>query len=534
MAGAMFHVFVEGPVDDGPLALPELAEAMSKRYGIAAGELVSRLKRGRFRVKSNVDGATAGKYKLDLEGIGARVVIEDASLSPPTNTPVAGVPAVVRPSQPSLPPVNQTIMGGQIERAPASSSSPPPFGKPSSNPGLPNTGLRAPAQPAPRAPTPAPVAAPAARPTPVPTTPPVTGLAAAGPQHARAATPSTGPQHQRAATPAPAPGHGGFGGHGGHGGQAGTTPPSNRPSAPPSALAGYARPSTPPPIANTHMGGPAHQRPSTPIPTDMVSGLSAGFGDAAQVDLGAFAQSNFSLASLDGEEAAPAANQFDAPPEPPPEEEKPVVTMKAAKPKAEAAPKKTAPPANKPMDLFAPPDAGDQDLAVDLATEEIEEIAARKTPSPTVRPATQPVPSSSSSLPSMRRASTPIPVAGGEPVYGTSVVGERFSRGNFVLGIVIALAVGFVPAHFIANMREKSAFAEIDRQVAAMDAAADSQETYAALDAARDKMLDEKQSARTMIALTSMGIWAIVAVGVAFAFFRANAAKSKKQQPQNA
>lgn len=281
------------------------------------------------------------------------------------------------------------------------------------------------------------------------------------------------------------------------------------------------------------MGGPAHQRPSTPIPTDMASGLAAGFGEAAQIDLGAFGQSNFSLASLDGEEAAPAANQFDAPPDLPPEDDKPVVTMKT-KPKAEAAAPKPKAAPQKAMDLFAPPDAGDQDLAVDLATEEIEEIAARKAPSPTVRPATQPAaPTSSSSLPSMRRASTPIPVAGGESMYGTSVGSVRFSRGNFLLGIVVALVIGFVPAHFIANMREKSAFAEIDQKVAAMDAAADSQETYAALDAARDKMLEEKQSARTMIALTSMGIWAIVAAGVAFAFFRASAAKPKKQ-PQNA
>ena len=363
-----------------------------------------------------------------------------------------------------------------------------------------------------------------------PTTPPVTGLAAAGPQHARAATPSVGPQHPRPSTPPPVHGHGGFGGHGGHGGQAGTTPPSNRPSTPPSALAGYARPSTPPPIAAAQ-GGPAYQRPSTPIPSDVASGLSAGYGDAAQVDLGAFAQSQFSLSSLDGEDSPAASNQFDAPPAAlPPEDDKPVVTMKA-KPKAEAAPKPKAPAANKPMDLFAPPDAGDQDLSVDLATEEVAEIVARRGSTvPPVNAAPQPPPSSSSSLPSMRRASTPLPVAGGEPVYGTSMAAERFSRGNFVLGIVVALAIGFVPAHFVANMREKTAFAEFDRQVAAMDASADSQETYAALDAAREKLLEEKQSARTMIALTSMALWAVVAAAVAFAFFRMSASKPKPKQ----
>jgi hypothetical protein len=84
-----------------------------------------------------------------------------------------------------------------------------------------------------------------------------------------------------------------------------------------------------------------------------------------------------------------------------------------------------------------------------------------------------------------------------------------------------------VPAHLVANMREKSAFAQIDNQVAAAHASADSQELYAALDGAREKLLDDKQSARTMIALTSMLIWAVISAGVAFAFFRYAKPKAK-------
>ena len=393
---ATFNVFVEGPVDDSPMGLPELADAMSERYGIPAADLVARLKRGRFRVKSNLDAASADRYRKDLESIGARVLVENSTLSP-TATPVAGTP-VLRPSGLSIPPA--TV----------------------------------------RAPTPPPT---------------------------------------RAATPA-------------HGS---TTPPPNRPTPPPSALAGYARPSTPPPMAG-------HQRPSTPIPSDMASGLSAGFGDSAQADLGALGDGSLSLASLDGEAAPAASNQFDT--SPLPEEEKAAVSFAPPKPKPKAtdAPRRKPGP-SKPMDLFAPPDAGDQDLVVDFATEEKDERAAKRATAP---PETAPAATT-------RRT----PVTADVSTFGKS---PPFSRGNFIAAIVVALAVGFVPAHVVANMREKSAFAAIDGKVAAAYAAADSPETYEALDGARESFLDDKQSKRTMIALTSMLLWAVISAGVAFALLR--------------
>jgi hypothetical protein len=43
---------------------------------------------------------------------------------------------------------------------------------------------------------------------------------------------------------------------------------------------------------------------------------------------------------------------------------------------------------------------------------------------------------------------------------------------------------------------------------------------YEALDGAREKLLDDKQSKRTMIALTSMLLWFVVSAGVAFALLR--------------
>lgn len=401
-AMATFNVFVEGPVDESPTGLPDLADAMSRRYGLSAEDLVARLKRGRFRVKSNLDEATAERYRQDLAAIGARALVEDSTMSP-TATPVAGTP-VVRPSG----------------AAPAASAS---------------TGRGA---------------------------TPTSGLAAAG------------PAFHRPSTPIP-------------------TRPAQRPSTP---------------IPTT---GPAHQRPSTPIPSDVVSGLSAGFGDAAQADLGALSDGSLSLASLDGEEAPAASNQFDTAPS---IEEKPAVTF-APSAKTEPAPRNKPP--SKAMDLFAPPDAGDQDFAVDLATEEVEERAAKKASAPAE--ASSPPPSASSPPPAMRR--TPASMGAVEdPVHGTTVSATQFSRGHFIAGVVLALVIGFIPAHFVAAKRETSAFAAIDQRIEAAHAAADSTETYLALDGARTKLREDKQGTRTMIALTSMLLWAVISAGVGFAFFR--------------
>lgn len=339
---ATFNVFVEGAVDASPTGLPQLAEAMARRYGLASNELVARLRRGRFRVKSNVDAATAEKYRRDLESIGARVLIEDAAISP-TATPPAGVPAQ-RPSNLSLPPINER----------------------------------------------------------------------------------------------------------------------SRPSLPPSPLAG------------------APNQASQPIPA---SGLAAAFTETAQQDLGALSGGALSLAALDGSEDAP-------PPKPAPSPPPPEAAFAPPPPKQKA---KAKPEPAQPLDLFAPPDAEDANFAVDIADDEIAERAAKRASTPP---------------PNVTHTPTPVALPDAAP--------RQFSRPHFIAGVVLALVAGFVPAHFIASMREKDAFAAIDNQVATAHASVESFETYQALDAAREKFLDEKQSKRQSIALTSMLLWAVISAGVGF------------------
>ena len=75
---ALFDVYVEGATDPSPQALQRLAEVMAQRYGLPAGDLANRLAKGRFRVKANVDEATAQTYVSDLEAVGARVALVES------------------------------------------------------------------------------------------------------------------------------------------------------------------------------------------------------------------------------------------------------------------------------------------------------------------------------------------------------------------------------------------------------------------------------------------------------------------------
>src|SRR5580692_8796939 len=88
-----FHVYVVGAEDRSNAGLAAVAEAIAEHYGLPADDLLGRLSRGRFRVKTGVDRATADQYQRDLDKLGARVSIEPAS-------------PMDRPSGTSLPPPN--------------------------------------------------------------------------------------------------------------------------------------------------------------------------------------------------------------------------------------------------------------------------------------------------------------------------------------------------------------------------------------------------------------------------------------------
>lgn len=368
----MFHVFVEGATDDSPAGLSRLAQAMSAHYGIAAADLLTRLSKGRFRVKGNIDRATADSYVRDLTRLGARCTIEEAQ--------------------------------------PTQRLTPTPF--------------------------------PAMQP-PAPAAPP-----------------------QRTSSPA--------------------------------------------------IGGGQYQ-----------SGLAAAFsGEQPVASLGALESENFalSLASVDGadDRSGPVSATAFAPPAdtgmsasigPP-----------AAKPKTDKVAKGR--PKDEPLDMFAPPDAEEAALAVDIADDEKEFTARKRASTPpanvAVAPAepSQPVPRASTpamrrSAPSIQPATMPVAAA---PAAKKGLLAN--SNARFIAGVALSLGLGFVPAHFIGKMREDSAFEAIDRKVIGAQQLAETPEQYALLDKLRADQLAKKYSERRNAAIIAILVWAAVAGGLAFVWFK--------------
>ena len=118
---AAFHVFVEGATDGSPAGLSKLADAIAKHYGLPAADLLARLQKGRFRVKGNIDRATAETYARDLQRLGARCVIEEATADNSQRTTPLPFPA----QRPATPPAGLPSVGARPQPASALSSAPP-------------------------------------------------------------------------------------------------------------------------------------------------------------------------------------------------------------------------------------------------------------------------------------------------------------------------------------------------------------------------------------------------------------------------
>jgi hypothetical protein len=274
---------------------------------------------------------------------------------------------------------------------------------------------------------------------------------------------------------------------------------------------------------------------STPPAGVYQSGLSAAFSapDLPTADLGALSSgSGFALSSLDGHDAATAhSSSFGPPPEAAPAPP-PVAAKPAAKP---SAPAKAPRPRDVPVELdpFRPPDAGEEEQRVEIAADEIEHRARKRVSTPPATEALVPpiatppggVPVAPST-PAMRRSSasispvrqTPQPIAIVRPPGRLGPLGDE--RVRFVLGVVIAILLGFVPAHAIASIRERAAYHEVDALVTQKQIDATAQEDYDALDAFRARQLQDKRAAHTNIALVALAIWAAAGGAIAFGWFK--------------
>lgn len=296
------------------------------------------------------------------------------------------------------------------------------------------------------------------------------------------------------------------------------TPPAGVPTAP-------ARPAASPVAVATAPARPSAPPSSTP---QYQSGLAAAFtSQAPAASLGALDSDGaaFSLASVDGaDDQAPGAAAFVPPAAAlsasigPPPERPAVASSDGGKAKTGSA--KADKPKDVPLDLFAPPDAQGDELAVDIAADEV----PRRRSEPVIA---VPEPTARASEPAIR-ASQPLPLSSvhAEPA---ATVATRTSgrlgpladlRVRFAAGVLLALLVGFVPAHLVASMRESSAYKSIDDKVRAAQQLADTPEAYAMLDAMRADQLARKRGEQRSAAILALAIWGVVGGAVAFVWFK--------------
>lgn len=271
------------------------------------------------------------------------------------------------------------------------------------------------------------------------------------------------------------------------------------------------RQTTPPAIARTSSGSKEYQ-----------SGLSAAFSGEQQTGgLGALGDEGavFTLSSVDGKDdgavAPPAANFAPPTSSPLPASIGPAAN-KPAPPAASAA---LIVKSDEPIDMFAPPDADDANFAVQLAPDEVERSAKKKAsiPPETV-PDEPPARTSRPSLQAPNRSSRPSlqPPLSTEP----AATGLQDPKIRLLVGVLVSIVLGFIPAHLIASMREKSAFASVDASVAEVQNQVVTPEDYAALDPMRARQLERKHDDRRNIAMIALLIWAAAGAGVGYVFFK--------------
>lgn len=139
-----FNVYVEGAKDASAAGVRRLAMVIATRYGLPAAELERRLANGRFRVKANVDEATAHAFAADLEALGAHCTVGAASQTRPppavATTSAGDAPSATGPASATAH-ASAPTYASQPAATPPSASPSEPRPTPSRTATLPFTGL---------------------------------------------------------------------------------------------------------------------------------------------------------------------------------------------------------------------------------------------------------------------------------------------------------------------------------------------------------------------------------------------------------
>jgi hypothetical protein len=461
----LFNVYIERARSEAPDAGAKLAQAMASHYGIDAKAVEERLAVGRFRVKGNVPRATADAFAADLQKLGAIVKVESASAEEATPPPPAG-PAAAPAGKPAK--RNRTPPTGV--KIPPISLQQPRVSAPSAK-GVP-TPVAKPASPSPAAKTPTPPPSPAAKPQ------FSSGLAAA------------------AAKPA---GDDGLGALGGEmpltlssldgvddtelsasrniGLPASFGPPPSAPAQRPSASS----PAMSEDDVDVAMDDDDDESVEMPVPLDEAA-LPASVGSAP-------------LPASIGPAALPASMG-------------PAAGVRALG--ASASP--SAPALGGAQDMFAPPEAAaEMALALDVET------VRKKPPVAPEPPVLAEAPAESApggARVSTRQAAVRAPSGPAWKTYG------KDERVRFVAGVVVAAALGCIPALVTSSVRKRSAFADLDSQLERQQSQILTRTDWDNLDRVRASFIERKKAEQQSIAVTSLLLWVIVSGGVAFVWFR--------------
>jgi len=251
----------------------------------------------------------------------------------------------------------------------------------------------------------------------------------------------------------------------------------------------------------------------TPLPRDP---LAAGTGTPS----GNFASMpSLTLSTLDGEDAEPApppplSAELAVLPPPPPGLKVPSTVRPAAPASSAARPALPAPSAGDPFvgpNAFAPPEEASAPL----------ELAIQPSRSGTLA-APQPVEPPPPAKPSKAApAVAPLPVDSAERVVVRPSVVElatRDPRGRFVAGLVLGLAVGFLPAHLYASFAEE----KLDDIGLAMarEPAPQTEAEYQLLMQQFDLAEGRSRRVKARIMVIAGAVWLLGGAGVAYGYWR--------------
>lgn len=112
----LLNVYVEGARDPSVEGRRRVAAQIAARYDLPIADLEKRLAQGRFRVKANVDEATANAFVADLESLGARCSVVAAgrymTATPPPapDSTLTGLPALSDEPGPRVPPAPPPVL----------------------------------------------------------------------------------------------------------------------------------------------------------------------------------------------------------------------------------------------------------------------------------------------------------------------------------------------------------------------------------------------------------------------------------------